>query len=237
MIVLITPTGERPMQFKLCCRWMRNQTYKGKVLWIIVDDGRVNSTDITEKFPDNWTIIYKYPATKWHMGLNTQARNLKLGINICKAFPKGSVEGIGIIEDDDYYSSTYLETMVEKLKGFDIIGEQSTTYYHIPARRYLICHNDKHASLFQTMFTIAAIPTFEKCYPNKYIDMMFFKEANLTDLKINLFKKTDLAIGIKGLPGREGIGGGHNPLTEKTPDPNLTYLKSVLGEDYKYYYE
>lgn len=231
MICLITPTGGRPKQFELCQRWMFNQTYTGKVLWIVIDDCYPFTTAIKYDFPDNWMILHKYPEPFWSTGQNTQSRNLKVGIDIVKKFPKEQIEGIFIIEDDDYYSAEYLEKMVAKLKGFDVAGELYTVYYHVGIKKYHISKNNEHSSLFQTAFSFDMIPEFEKCYGEKFIDIKFFKNIK----NVNLFSQENLAIGIKGLSGRSGIGIGHREQMYRNPDRNLDKLKELIGNDYLSY--
>jgi len=55
MIALITPTGARPKQIRLCAEWMKRQTYNGSVLWIVVDDAIPITVDLIQKFS---TIYY-----------------------------------------------------------------------------------------------------------------------------------------------------------------------------------
>lgn len=231
MIILITPTGGRQKQFDLCCQWMRSQTYKGKVLWIVVDDCVPVTTDVIEGFSDNWVILRKRPVISWKQGDNTQGRNLKIGIDLVKAFPQDQIEGIFIIEDDDYYTTVYLEKMMEKLKGCNLAGEIFTIYYHTRIKKWQGCENRTHSSLFQIAFTPVAIPYFEKCYDEKYMDIKFCKIVP----NINLFSQENLAIGMKGMVGRQGIGVGHRETGYKNDDKDLGKLKSLLGEDYKYY--
>lgn len=231
MIVLITPTGARPKQFQLCCTWMRNQTYKGKVFWIIVDDCLPITSEITEKFPSNWTIVKKYPRPVWRNGMNTQGRNMKAGIDIVKCLPKEKVEAIFIIEDDDYYKPIYLEQMMLRMKKYTIIGEINTIYYHAPGKRYDVGRNRKHSSLFQTAFTLDAIPVLERHYNEKYIDISLFAESQ----NVYLFSANNLSIGIKGQPGRGGIGNGHKIRPTDILDGDMIKLKELIGNDYKYY--
>jgi len=42
-------------------------------------------------------------------------------------------------------------------------------------------------------------------------------------------------VGIKGLPGRSGIGMGHRAEIRMTPDPEFVKLKELIGDDYMYY--
>jgi hypothetical protein len=233
MIILITPTGCRPDQFKLCTEFMRRQTYSGKVVWIIVDDGYPRTTEhITEAFRPDWPKVKIYPTPTWRTGENTQVRNLQAGIDYIKAnFQKQDVDGIFIIEDDDYYRPQYLERMTDRLKGFDIVGEKNTIYYNVEWRRHVTNANAVHASLFQTAFSYDAIPDFEASFAHKFIDCLFWTKP----ARKNLFNEGNLAIGMKGIPGRGGIGAGHRRAQNMQPDPYLHYLRSLVGEDVKFY--
>lgn len=232
MILLITPTGARPRQFELCVQWMRNQIYKGRVFWIIIDDCLPVTTDIiSEDFRDNWTIIKKYPSPTWQRGMNTQGRNLQIAVNMIKRIPKSWIEAIFIIEDDDYYKPTYIEEMLKRLGSFDAIGQAHTIYYNVMTKGYKVNNNVKHASLFQTCFTIDALPVFESVLDSKFIDITFFQRM----INTNVFEEEEqFAVGIKGLPGRDGIGMGHTTKS-LISDNNCLYLQKLLGEDHKFY--
>lgn len=236
MIALITPTGARERQIKLCTAFMREQNYKGDVLWVIIDDSLPITTNDIDGFNENWRIVKIYPEEKWMVGKNTQARNLRLGIEEVKKY---NVEAVFIIEDDDYYSSQYLRVMMEKLQGYHLVGEVPTIYYNVIRRAWRYMKNTKHSSLFQTAFTPELLPLFEKsCSIDslKFIDLKFYLAvSNERKYKINLFSHENLAIGIKGLPGRMGIGVGHNDHLNLIPDPDWGQLKKLIGNDYMYY--
>lgn len=243
MIVLITPTGGREEQFKLCLNWMKRQTYTGRVLWIVVDDCNPKTTNsLNLNFRDNWTIVKKYPRPVWREGDNTQGRNLHYAVNVIKALPKGWIEGIFIIEDDDYYKPTYLEEMLKQLKGFDIAGQSNSIYYNVYTRVYKVHKNgdssSKHASLFETCFSVNVLSLFEECLNQKWIDVAFWKTGKEQGKSLNLFTNLQLAVGIKGMPGRHGIGIGHKlgmGFTGSKDTVDLSMLKTFVGEDYKYY--
>jgi len=235
MIALITPTGARPNQFKLCSLFMQRQTYQGEVVWVIVDDCIPITTDaVKEDFKDNWTIIKVYPKPPWHPSQNTQGRNISAGLNMLfKNYKTKDIEGIFIIEDDDYYRPVYLEKMVPRLSGVQATGERNTIYYNVYYRTYFINPNTGHSSLFQTAFTIEALSIFERYIGEQFIDMMFW--SHLT--KVNLFNDNNLSIGIKGIPGRYGIGAGHTRLRHMPRDYDWRYLVKLIGmEDARLYY-
>lgn len=227
-IALLTPTGNRPEQIKLCAEFMKHQDYEGEVLWIIIDDGNISTTtDITR---EGWGVIKIYPEPKWRKGQNTQSRNLLAGIEELK---KHKVDIVFIIEDDDYYSPRYLRVMVEKLNDYDIAGEMESIYYNPVLRIFKRMVNMNHSSLFQVAFTINMLSLFENiCRIHPYfIDIIFFRVAKG---KVNIFSDGNMAIGIKGMAGRKGIGVGHR-MKGGIADPELKTLKKLIGEDYKYY--
>jgi len=237
MVALITPTGGRATQIELCAEFMTNQDYEGKVLWVIVDDVEPVTTDhISSDFRKGWEIKKIYPKPLWEPGQNTQVRNLLCGLEEVKGNPE--VDTVFIIEDDDYYTPYYLRVMVKKMKGFELIGQVCTVYYNPVVRCWMRNGNHHHASLFQTAFQKSVIPTFEEVCKRRtnFVDSHLFRVfAGSFKTKVNLFDGRDLAIGIKGLPGRTGIGMGHRAEIRMAPDPDFAKLKELIGEDYKYY--
>ena len=230
MIALITPTGARKGQFELCKQWMKHQTYTGEVVWIVVDDG-VPITIDNGVFRKDWTIVKIYPRPEWN-GNNTQARNIKVGVDWIKSnYREHTIEAIFIIEDDDYYKPIYLERMMSRLGNYSLLGETNTIYYNVQWRRYVTNPNLHHASLFQTAFTWDAIPLMKASYSDKFID------AKLWHLCRNkfLFFENFLSLGIKGMPGRGGIGAGHTLAMTMANDLGMNFLRKHIGNDAKFY--
>lgn len=228
MIVLITPTGARRDQFNLCTRWMQQQDYTGSVVWIIVDDARPVTTNvIDEGFKENWTTHKVYPKPEWR-GENTQARNIQAGLTMMKkSCDLNKVHAIFIIEDDDYYRPSYLRRMMQLKGTADVFGETNTIYYNVAYRRYIVNGNRSHASLFQTAFTVKALSTFEASLHHKFIDAGFWKICK----NKKLFFDNYLSVGIKGMPGRKGIGAGHSWFKNMHPDLELNYLVRLIGKN------
>jgi len=214
---------------------MKNQTYTGKVTWVIVDDGLPETTEfIKEDFKENWEIVKVFPRPAWMPGMNTQGRNIAAGL---VKVENGKDNIVFIIEDDDYYKPIYLEKMIQRIGNFDVIGETNTIYYNPVTRRFADNGNKTHASLFQIAFRTNMIPAFTNCLKNKFIDFVFCRSIEKS--MINLFHDGTLAVGIKGLPGRGGIGAGHSATFMGNYDTNLRFLKNLIGEDaekYRDYY-
>ena len=213
-VTLITCTGLRPDAFELCKLWMGRQTFRGAVQWIVVDDGEWPS-----KTTQDQTVVR--PTPPWRMGQVTLQRNLREAILLVKS------DKVLIIEDDDYYAPEYVERMVQRLDEASMVAETGTYYYHVRQRRYMDCRNSKHGSLFQTGLRRAILPKLQAlCSTASYfLDLGIWSEV--ADRK--LFPPSRLSLGVKGMPGRAGIGMGHREHPNWAPDLELDFLKDYIG--------
>lgn len=197
MITALTPTGARPEAFAACVEYMRAQTVSAR--WVIVDDG-------PEPMPtpqiDGWEIVHLRPDPLWQPGQNTQARNLLHGMPYCTG-------RVAVIEDDDAYSPDWLATCDRWLDSADLVGECMSLYRHRDTGRETHCSNKSHASLCSTAMKGDALSVFaEVCRSGtKFIDIRLWAAKSITKA---LHKPAPRRVtGIKGWPGREGIGIGH----------------------------
>lgn len=200
MLTLLTATGARPEAWRICEQLMERQTYTGPVHWIIVDDGpEAQPLRFDRK---GWVVTYVRPLETWKPGQNTQARNLREGMRSVQAEDR-----LVIIEDDDAYHPQWLERVDQWLRTHDLVGEAPARYYNIKTRRAKQLHNRQHASLCSTAMKGAALDTFRReLKPGvQFIDLNLWK--NFRGSKA--LYPTEMVAGIKGLPGRLGIGMGH----------------------------
>jgi hypothetical protein len=201
---------------------MRNQIYARPVRWIVVDDGP-EPQDMSGT-PDNWQLEIIRRKPYWKPGDNTQAQNIMAGLERVKPSEK-----LVIIEDDDYYRPGYLQAVDLALSIFELVGESHTTYLNIANGVSHKCANDKHASLCATGMTGSAIPLFS-CVVNmesKFIDIKLWEKYRGS----KLLTGSDMVIGIKGLPGRPGIGAGHRLKGEA----DYAKLEAIIGPDAIHY--
>jgi superoxide dismutase len=121
--------------------------------------------------------------------------------------------------------------MMANFGNYSLLGEVNTIYYNVHHRRYITNPNTIHASLFQTAFRYDAIPALYESLSAKFIDCVLWqKVANK-----HLFYEHSLSVGIKGLPGRAGIGAGHSRAMNMKADLNLNYLRALIGDDAQHY--
>jgi hypothetical protein len=219
MLFLLTPTGNRLIQFNFCVEMMRNQTYSGDVTWIIVDDGKEHMTTPSIK---NWNIIHE----KLPEGIgNTQAKNIIHGLQYCDKNSK-----LIVIEDDDFYHKDWLEIIDKNLEYSELSGITKAKYYHIKTSTYKVHNNLAHSSLCSTGLRGANAFDFLKYICLKYIKFIdIHLWRNFTGKKY-LFDGNNV-IGIKGMPGREGIGSGHYRLLNHK-DTSGNILNQWVGTDW-----
>jgi hypothetical protein len=220
-LTLLTATGARPKAWAICERLMQAQKFDGNgiVHWVIVDDGPEPQPITFDRF--GWSVEVIRPTPYWQNGQNTQARNLAAGLAVIPDNHR-----VVIIEDDDHYAPGYLSAVLEWLDHAELVGESHARYYHIGRQVWKHCGNDQHASLCSTAVRGSALKLLREIVQqhHKFIDIELWRQ--FTGPKH--LQKTDLCVGIKGLPGRGGIGAGHRMTG--TLDQHRETLRSWLGD-------
>ena len=217
MITAITCTGDRNVVFKFCEMWMSRQT-KLPDQWIIVDDGK----GPTEVVFNGCNVQYIRREPKMDDPPHT------LGLNLCTALPHVKGDKVIFIEDDDYYKPQYIEKMDQWLDKSNICGQPNAIYYNLKYRWWQKHPNTKHASLCQTGIRRDLIRfLIPLCEDNlRYIDIDLWR---IVQGRKYLDMGERLCVGLKGLPGRGGIGMGHDD--HDTNDPDYSKFITFLGED------
>ena len=223
MITAITPTGDRPLAFSLCRRWMEQQTRKPDQ-WIVVDDGK----NPMQPF-DGIDYIRREPLPgdpKF-----TLAENLKAAIPHIKG------DKIIIIEDDEYYAPIYIEVMRKNFGRHEVVGIGKSRYYHLPSGGYMIIGNMGHASLAQTAISKSFLPIFQSILvPGKlYIDYEIWRRAKMRKSGRVFLDPKPIYVGIKGLPGRAGIGRGHDRKIYRLVDRGRRILRQWIPLHHQVY--
>jgi hypothetical protein len=226
-ISLLTATGMRPEALTLCAYYVsRFAKTNSDLQWVVVDDGEPISP-ITVPPSVKLTVIR--PKPRWQTGENTLARNLLAGLEYAHG------DWIFFIEDDDWYRADYLDVLMELLLREDrqIIGEVPAIYYNVSTRQYKRLGNHDHASLCQTAIHRDLIPLLvDVCKtPNhEFLDIRLWAKVP-RDLQWTFCPASPSSIGIKGLPGRAGIGIGHRPREGWNSDHDMGFLRSKIEED------
>ena len=221
MITAITPTGDRPLAFALCQRWMSQQTMKPDQ-WLVIDDGAVPLEPVI-------SMDYVRRERRPEDPIVTLIANLRMALPLIRG------DMIVIIEDDEYYAPGYIRAMADQLAAHEVVGIRCSKYYHLPTGKWANIGNRGHASLAETGFRASFLPAFDKeLRGDTYLDIRLWRSIGKRGY---LFgdEQSSLYLGIKGLPGRPGIGLGHNPRMYRAIDPHRAILRQFTGTDSRIY--
>lgn len=226
-IAVLTPTGDRRVALNRCSYYICRQT-KLPDYWIITDDGKEPYKPATRGFFD--TIYTNRPPSD--KKAKSFTGNL---INGIEAIPEDTTHVI-MFEDDDWYSPVYIEKTMERFETghYKLIGQNRTIYYQIHKRAFRENQNTERASLCETAMTIDVVAKLKKMCEVKrdsaFVDARLWKYARENNIPNFLYSDKRYVIGIKGMPGRYGIGVGHRAKSYRK-DPYWEMLTKLIGED------
>lgn len=200
---------------------MMAQQFDEAVRWVIVDDGRVRQP--VSFCREGWTLEVIRPAHRWKEGANTQAANLLAGLAVIDCS-----ESVVIIEDDDAYLPAHLSTMAWALTDCSLVGQRVSLYYNVATRRERSLPGSVHASLGASAMQGEALALLRSVCNNHgtRIDLELWRQFKGKKQLL----ETSTAVGIKGLPGRGGIGCGHRKEFGFS-DPSGGVLADWIGAD------
>lgn len=224
MIDIITPSGDRPLQFSLCVEWMKRQNFTDSVHWIVVDDSIYGNYDISG-LPDSWEVTHLKPKIDRTPDYSTQGKNLSLALDHVK------YDKIIMVEDDDYYSSGWLKLCSENLDTYGMFGIKNLVNYNLNNRTWLYKQyaGRNNNPMCTTSLRSDLIPELKKiCEANEdMFDHLLWECKNTFYLKEF---RIPPVIGVKGLPGRRGMTTKHRRILPNY-DPSLNMFKEFVGNE------
>ena len=248
-VTCITCTGDRLVSLSLLEKWMEQQTIQ-PYQWIVVDDGRTPhqpkmDCDYIRRTPRNTD-----PKQTLNINMEVALRNVEGDI-------------ILFCEDDEYYSPEYVEAFVKRFSERSktlAVGICRSKYYHLPSRTYHVHPNRDHASLAQTGIHKDFIGEVQSILGGSpFIDVRLWERVRDPEERGHCNKVpfpssgiilgggrgylfddglvNCLYVGMKGMPGRQGIGSGHKGIGRV--DENFKMLKNWIArtEDFQLYEE
>lgn len=221
-ISVLTPTADRPIAFALAERYMARQTLQPDE-WIVADGGEQ---------PTQCTMAQVHIHRPHPAGAENFARNLLNGIS------RATGDLLVVVEDDDFYAPNHIERLAAIAERFPLVGSEPVQNYYNVAQRCWRAFNNVGASMCQTAIRRELWPDFEKvirtCMARGTygIDTTFWRSVPTRQWGMS-GKRT--VVGIKGLPGRAGLGCGHRPGAGWTADPGLAQLIRWIGDEAETY--
>jgi hypothetical protein len=136
-----------------------------------------------------------------------------------------------MMESDDWYSPTYLETMIAAWNQFhepDIFGTCYTIYYHLELKAYFTMEHHQRSSAMNTFIK----PDMDFSWP---VDIEPFLDMHLwgvnSTIKSRVVFKPDqiISVGMKHGVGKT-IAGGNHVIDERVA---RRYATKDMNDDYK----
>ena len=199
--------GDRPKMIEQCKRLIKRQTRKPDLEIYVIEPSISSAIDIVPRFRSGWL----------------EAK-------------KNNIDIIVVIESDDWYSPSYLMSVLGKFVGdfpCSSYGSENSFYYNICNQTYQIHKHPNRSSLYTTSFYTSDLNNFQ--WPKdsyKFLDIPLWKHLNK---KGGMYYETEYnnTIGIKHNEGiRAGVG---HKATMKNKDVEFKYLESIIGEDVGFY--
>jgi hypothetical protein len=220
-VTLITPTADQPLGMLLCERYMQRQSATWHQ-WIVADDGCEHA---------RLTLGQQHiRRVREHEGGRSLAGNL------LAALPHVTGDVVLVIEHDDWYAPNHVEVCIEKLAKSAAAGSRWQRYYNVERRCWRVMRNVGSA-LCNTAFSVDLVPAMERAARRAHaagsygVDRMFWDAIGTA----GAVHDVDTVVGIKGLPGRRGLGMGHRPDEQWKSDPELRQLRAWIGSDLEEY--
>jgi glycosyltransferase involved in cell wall biosynthesis len=230
-LTLITLTADRPEAFELCKCYGRRAiatleahrmlSTPVSVQWIVVDTGAVAAQ------PDS--------AQQYYRGEPIANGNISFLTALAVALRAATGDVIAFVEDDDYYSAGWLARVVNvfETRDIDAFGIGEAYYYHVRRRAWYQHSNKSHASLCSTAISSRLLWAFQ--------DLVDFARSPFVDMDLwHGIVKTgrgyvapgcSIVVGIKGMPGKTGLGAGHRSDWYRHEDPDGSFLQTLIGAD------
>lgn len=232
-LTVLTLTGDREDGITLCAKYMDRQTLQPD-RWIVVDDG-VNPVDKA--------VVRGADVITRNRSAFDAAHTLPQ--NLLAALPLVRTDFLVFMEDDDWYHPEYLASMAQRLEQAPLAGECPALYYRVGTRMWRIMPvqpGRPHASMACTGVSQRMYPALAAACigGTPHADLRLW--SMMMAARQGLHEPAPrLCVGIKGMPGRRGqTSGWGRDEAGYTADPELAYLRSIIGADadaYAKYYE
>jgi hypothetical protein len=218
-VTLITCTSDRPEAFRFVERCMARQDFSGPAQWIVVDDGE----QFVECTLGQQHIRRQYPRSRPSPEQSYLA-------NLLRATEHGMIQhdNVLFIEDDNWYAPSYVRELCAMLETCDLAGFGNARYYHLPSTQWKTMGNRKHAGFGSTGWRHSVTPIVRRHATRWNFDITIWRhETALTTL---IRPESELVVGLKGFPGKHGLGVGHR-MTNGSVDEFGDVLSAWVGHD------
>jgi len=225
-ITLVTPTADQPLGIQFLEKYVARQTVQPDQ-WIIADDGVIPAVTTMGQ-----THLVRPRAYEGARSLHMNFRAMMDQITDHR-----DDHAIIVMEHDDWYAPNHIERCVNGLQKHALYGSSKLHYFNVEHRVWCVMQN-KAPALHDTSFRASFIPevyhAIDEAYRRDTKDLdrcIWLRQYRTLNCGFTADVKRSM-VGIKGLPGRKGLGIGH--FVEQNPrlwrhDPIMAKLSSWIS--------
>jgi len=159
-LLTITVTNGRPKAFNdYLSKYAKKQTQEFD--WLIVCDN-----DEDYKFPKKAKVVLREEKSE----MNSMCANWHTALKWIQEQGQ-QYDRFAVLEDDDWYSDTFLYELNKFLDTKDLAGFNENCYYFVLSRRAHRCHNTDWSALATTGFRRPVLPLLEKIIAEGGVDI------------------------------------------------------------------
>ena len=234
--LLFTMASDQHVGFSFATRYVNRCLLDSEISarWLIVDDGAEPvpipldelrcDVDYVRREPENIT------------GMDSLRRNLRTGLDRMLTYGCDP-ETVVFFVEDDWLAGDW---MTDALKAFSenenllLFGETGTRYYNVASRRHHTFRPNGRSALACTAMRMhpgIIRWIIDYALPERTImmDDRLWRKGPIRDCDKILRPESRYCVGIKGLPGKAGLGMGHRFDERHPQDADLTLLKEWVG--------
>lgn len=248
-LFLLTAAHDQPEGFRLAREYVRRAVARLDgmidVAWIIADDGNVPLTQPSLSFDDADDGCLDCDAQIVYLRRPPHARGLRSFIGNMRELAVtlqqvAQPDDIAAVIEDDWFSAEYLRSAVEVFQrnaSLYLWGETRTRYYRVDNRRYHVFRPNGRAALSATVMraTWGAREIMRWAdWPHGTImldDVLWRGSIPQMGGRTMLLPESRFVVGIKGLPGAQGLGIGSQLDKRHACDPDGVVLRQWVGDD------
>lgn len=203
-ITVITTSTGRPWCFTRLTEYMATQHLACR--WLVVgEDHSGYNFDLARKIEGvSLEVIKRKP--KKNEAIPSICLNWQTALKQVDA-----TECVIVMEDDDFYSPSYLRAMWAMSNSAPLLGLNNDVYYNVRSRRWQRMRNISHCSLAMTGFNAEVVPLLTEILkePSPFIDLSLWDRWTGAKHVEENNQDTPEHVGLKGCPGVAGCGSFH----------------------------
>ena len=241
--LLLTLASDQHAGFRFSVQWSNRCLEFGDIdaNWLVVDDGEEPCEPLLRDSLCHQIDYIKLPHDNIR-GMDSLRRNLVRALKGILEYRCTPDTIVFFLEDDWLRADWYRDALqtFEDHEHLMLLGETQTRYYHVGTRRHHTFRPNGRSALSCTAmrYNHSLIQwLIDRAESDRTImlDDRLWNKGPLQDHEKLLHPESVYNVGIKGLPGKPGLGMGHRLDAKHPADTDMSLLRQWIGDDVEHF--